>query len=235
MHQGIDLLSMALGQPRRPRGGSKQESRGIRCNNNIIINLIRFLPSGGQPAISYGSRKPFQERNLCRPTEQKLEIYLATLASSFSTSSLEVARFLKNRNHELRFLLPEELWIGKSELESRFLGIRIVPPLVGIDAEVTASKIFPFPVTQASLGRAAYLCICWDLPKNDLTTGNTLQLQQFKWNMEDIIINLKAQFQISWHQTVMLWTWSPWYILLQTYGLFNNTVHHSQHHRWRHR
>ena len=41
-------------------------------------------------------------------------------------------------------------------MESLFLGIRIVPPLVGVDAEVTASKIFPFPVTQASLGRAAY-------------------------------------------------------------------------------
>ena len=67
-----------------------------------------------------------------------------------------MARFLKIRNRESRFLLPEELWIGKSERELRFLGIGIVPPLVGVDAEVTASKIFPFPVTQASLGRAAY-------------------------------------------------------------------------------
>ena len=93
-------------------------------------------------AISYGSRKPYQERNFCRPTERKSEIYLATLASSCSASALEVARFLKIRNRELRFLLPEELWLGKSEQESRSLGIRIVPPLVGIDAEVTASKLW---------------------------------------------------------------------------------------------
>ena len=39
----------------------------------------------------------------------KREIYLATLASSCSGSALEVARFLKIRNRELRFLLPEEL------------------------------------------------------------------------------------------------------------------------------
>ena len=62
-----------------------------------------------QPAISYGSQKPFQERNFCRPTEQKSGIYLATLASSCLASALEVERFLKIRNHELRFLLPEEL------------------------------------------------------------------------------------------------------------------------------
>ena len=93
------------------------------------------------PAISYGSRKPFQEWNFCRLMERKSEIYLATLARSCSASELEVAWFFKIRNHKLRFLLPEELWIGKSELELRFLGIGIVPPLVGVDTEVTASKL----------------------------------------------------------------------------------------------
>ena len=70
-------------------------------------------------------------------SDPKKQLWPITLASSCSGSALEVARFVKIRNRESRFILPEELWIRKSEPESRFLGIVNVPPLVGVDDEVT--------------------------------------------------------------------------------------------------
>ena len=96
-----------------------------------------------------------------------------------------MARFLKIRNRESRFLLPEELWIGKSELESHLLGIGIEPPLVGVDPEVAASKIFPFPVTQASI----------IAPRIFVSGGDWLELGRFTIQIRDY--HSKSHFLMS--------------------------------------